>query len=430
MPPPLSVAINASDEIYCEGDNTILDATANNGTFFDYRYEWFRGTVNDILLPETSSTLTASQGEYTVRVTDSGGNIATDSFTLNYLDSNTGAIINEPLAVNATKINDVICRGDATGRIALDISGGSGPYRVFWDGRFSEGPQDNASLLSGNHTYEVFDSNNCSIFGGPIFIDQPSEVNLGEDRVLCLDQELLLDATVEGVTAIYAWSSDNGFSSSEPSITVNTTGNYTVTIETALGCTIVRTIFVDTSTNEIDAEFAMSSQVFTGEPMIAVDISYPLPETITWVVPEGGSLVKQNSDEVELLFNEAGEYEIGIITTLGDCIAEKTKKVLVVQKDTAIIEENTETANNLVEDFIIYPNPTSGRFTAEISLSERSDITIKLFNFANNTMMAFKSGKGETSYRIPFDISGIASGVYAVLLETAYGTTLRKIVVR
>ena len=64
----------------------------------------------------------------------------------------------------------------------------------------------------------------------------PLEVDLGEDRILCAGQELLLDATVADNTAIYTWSSDNGFSSSEPSITTTTSGNYTVNVQTATGC--------------------------------------------------------------------------------------------------------------------------------------------------------------------------------------------------
>jgi hypothetical protein len=36
----------------------------------------------------------------------------------------------------------------------------------------------------------------------------------------------------------------------------------------------------------------------------------------------------------------------------------------------------------------------------------------------------------KTGGKHPFDLSGLPSGVYAVLLETPYGDTLRKIVIK
>ncbi|RAJ13809.1 hypothetical protein [Arenibacter echinorum] len=44
--------------------------------------------------------------------------------------------------------------------------------------------------------------------------------------------------------------------------------------------------------------------------------------------------------------------------------------------------------------------------------------------------MASKKERGELSYTIPFDISGLPNGVYAVLLETPYGNSLRKVILK
>ena len=195
--------------------------------------------------------------------------------------------------------------------------------------------------------------------------------------------------------------------------------------------TAVGTIFVAIITDEINAEFAVSSQVFTGETVIAVDISFPLPDTIEWQLPEGATIIKQDTDEVELVFDQAGEYEIGIITTRGNCIAQKVKKVLVTQKDASIsTDKDAEHKGKIIENFLVYPNPTSGQFTVDISLSERGSVSIKIFSFANNAMITSEKARGETTYNIPFDITGTPSGVYAILLETPYGTSLRKIVIR
>jgi len=44
--------------------------------------------------------------------------------------------------------------------------------------------------------------------------------------------------------------------------------------------------------------------------------------------------------------------------------------------------------------------------------------------------MATEKARGESTYNIPFDISGLPSGVYAVLLETPFGNSLRKVILK
>ncbi|CAN0380545.1 unnamed protein product [Scytosiphon promiscuus] len=89
-------------------------------------------------------------------------------------------------------------------------------------------------------------------------------------------------------------------------VIVDKSGNYTLTLSSQNGCSATGNVFVDVTDDEINAEFAVSSQVFVGESLIAVDISYPLPETQEWILPDGGTVIKQDSDEAELVFNEAG----------------------------------------------------------------------------------------------------------------------------
>ncbi len=420
----LEITINpAPDALQLEATVTnVSEYLANNGSIAliitggsnPYTINWTKDSDNTPA--GNSRTLTALAADnYTVVVSDANGCNTTETYE-----------VTQPDIVEDTIVQPS-CQGDTNGSISVLVNQGNGSFTYLW----STGEITNtiSNLGAGNYSVTI------TGFGdGPLTrnytLEDPLalEVDLGPNRVLCVDQVLELDATVENETATYTWTSDNGFSSSEPNVTLTTTGNYTVTVQTASGCTAIGTLFLEVSTNEIDAEFAVSSQVFTGEVLVAVDISFPLPEVVEWQVPEGVTVVKQDSDEVELIFDQAGEYEITLVTQRGDCIAQKTKKVLVIAKDGSVNEDDD--SRKLVEDFIIYPNPTTGRFTADVSLSERGNISIKIFNFANNAMMASERGTGDTSYSIPFDLSGMPSGVYAVLLETPYGSSLRKIIVR
>ncbi|MEO0526812.1 MAG: T9SS type A sorting domain-containing protein, partial [Bacteroidota bacterium] len=381
-----------------------------------YNIVWTRVSDNQNL----GNTLDISNllaGEYQVDVTDANGCPLTEIFT-----------VTEPDIVEET-ITSPSCTGDSNGSIEIIVNQGNGSFTYSWNTGATTNFID--GLGAGSYTVTITGFGDGPLVRTYVIEDPlPLEVDLGEDRVLCLDQELVLDATVEDTTAIYEWTSDNGFSSSEPSINIAQTGNYTVTVSTESGCTAMGSIFVAVSTDEINAEFAVSSQVFVGEALIAVDISFPLPDTLEWIIPDEATVLNQDSDELELVFSEPGEYEVGIRTTKGDCIAMQQKKVLVLAEDGTVADGNTENGSKLIEEFIVYPNPTTGRFTADVNLTERGNISIKVFNLTSNALRASEKARGETTYSIPFDLSGLPSGVYAVLLETPYGDTVRKIIIQ
>ncbi|MBU2907076.1 T9SS type A sorting domain-containing protein [Arenibacter algicola] len=360
-------------------------------------------------------------------------NLTADSYQVSISDNNGCSLttiydISQPDIVEEI-ITQPSCSSENDGSIEVIVNQGNGTFTYSWDTGASTNSITN--LAPGNYTVNINGFGNGTLTRTYVIEEPiPLEVNLGEDRTLCAGQEIALNATANNANATYNWTSDNGFSSSEPSVTINESGNYSVVVTNQNGCMATGTIFVIVTDDEINAEFAVSSQVFVGESLIAVDISYPLPETQEWILPEGATILKQDSDEAEMVFNAPGEYEIGIITQIGECFAQQTKKVLVMENEAFTSGEGEEDPRELIEDFIIYPNPTSGEFVANVTLSERGDISIKIFNFANNALMASKKERGELSYTIPFDISGLPSGVYAVLLETPYGNSLRKVILK
>ncbi|MDO6601340.1 T9SS type A sorting domain-containing protein [Arenibacter palladensis] len=381
-----------------------------------YAINWIRLSDN-MEMGNTQEITNLTAGSYEVSITDNNGCSLTAIYDISQPD-----IVEE-------NITQTSCYGENDGSIEVVVNQGNGTFTYSWDTGASTNNITN--LAPGNYTVNIngFGNNTLTrtyVIEEPI----PLVVDLGEDRTLCNGQVLVLNATADDSNATYNWTSDNGFSSSDPSVTINESGNYSVVVTNQNGCLAMDAIFVDVTDDEINAEFAVSSQVFVGESLIAVDISYPLPETQQWILPDGGTVIKQDSDEAELVFNQAGEYVIEIITKIGECWAQQTKKVLVVENETFNSGEGEEDPRKLIEDFIIYPNPTSGEFVADITLSERGNISIKIFNFANNALMASEKARGERSYNIPFDISGLPSGVYAVLLETPYGNSLRKIILK
>ncbi|WP_034247692.1 T9SS type A sorting domain-containing protein, partial [Aquimarina atlantica] len=138
----------------------------------------------------------------------------------------------------------------------------------------------------------------------------------------------------------------------------------------------------------------------------------------------------QDQDLIELYFDKPGEYDISMISKLGDCQDTSTQKVLVLQKE--ITEDQNQDNQNQqlgnIREFNVYPNPSDGKFFVKVALKEQKDISIKVFSLANNAILTQTKQSGKKQYEIPFTLQ-VPSGVYAIVLETPYGNDIRKVIV-
>ena len=180
--------------------------------------------------------------------------------------------------------------------------------------------------------------------------------------------------------------------------------------------------------DQANAEFAMSSQAFVGETVLAIDLSHPIPDEVEWVVPDAAVVLKKNFDELEMVFNQAGEYEVGVMAYRGNCLSTKTKKIVVLEGESSITDAPVDEIGKKIEYFVIYPNPTNGRFHAGIGLGEPSDISLKIFGLANNSLIRHEQAFGKKTYEVPMDLTGLPSGMYVIVLETQFGNSLQKII--
>ncbi len=191
----------------------------------------------------------------------------------------------------------------------------------------------------------------------------PTECFIGDEGTI--------DIVAFGGTPPYTYSIDGGSNFQGGSTFFNLeAGEYSVLIRDNNSCELVKGTTVGLP-DQIQAEFAVASQVFVNETIVAVDLSYPVPETVEWTVPETALVLKQDNDELELSFTSPGEYEIGIKVFKDNCWSQKTKKIIVLEKD-GLIGGETETAGNedRIEEFIVYPNPTIGAFNVDIKLGK------------------------------------------------------------
>lgn len=158
-----------------------------------------------------------------------------------------------------------------------------------------------------------------------------------------------------------------------------------------------------------------------------VDVSEPVPDSIEWTFSEGTTIISQNGDYAELMFEKSGVYKATMVAQRGSCEAILTKEI-VVQKNTDFgYPENPHAS--FIQEFTIFPNPNSGVFKVEVKLLQSAPISIKIVNLATNAIVNTKIASGQENYVFDYNLK-LAIGVYMVMLETPKGTQVRKIMIK
>lgn len=178
--------------------------------------------------PTTQNRSGLTIGTYSVTVTDSKGCTNTASATLT-----------QPAALSVTPaVTPVLCNGNSTGAITLDVSGGTGARTYAWnDGATT---RDRSGIAAGTYSVTVTDANNCSKTVTGIIVDQPSaiSVTLAADPIPCFAGTTTLTATASGGTGTLQYSLNGGEYQTGNTFTVPASGSpYTVTVKDENSCT-------------------------------------------------------------------------------------------------------------------------------------------------------------------------------------------------
>ena len=129
--------------ISCNGEQDGIIRLKVTGGVPKYHYRWSTGE-------EMPSLADLEQGTYSVDVIDSYGCKITKSMT-----------INEPQILYVTADITNTTSNKDNGKIQLNISGGTAPYKIEWDNRTEHDKRTN--LKKGRYSVKVIDVRNCKI---------------------------------------------------------------------------------------------------------------------------------------------------------------------------------------------------------------------------------------------------------------------------
>lgn len=219
-----SVALDLQFDITptsCFGDNDGAVNTNVNGGVGPYDFIWSDGSTTKDLFDMTAGT-------YNLTVIDANGCSITRA-----------AVIGESsdLTVRVNK-RDVFCKGESTGLIELDVSGGSGVYSYVWDHGGNTAIQND--LTAGLYRVLISDEGGCSTTASVVISEPAQELSAvvtGTADLVCFgDESGLLQAEVNGGVAPYTYVWSNGERTS--AIGGLKAGTYTLSVTDANACVV------------------------------------------------------------------------------------------------------------------------------------------------------------------------------------------------
>lgn len=232
-PAVVTANITSTVNVDCNGgSNGTATVTASGGT----------GTLHYLWAPSGGTTPTEihlTADTYTVTVTDDNGCTASATTT-----------ITEPavISLSTTQI-DVTCNGGNNGSIDLTPSGGTGSFTFAWSN--SALTEDVSALTSGTYTVTVTDVSGCTATTSTS-ITEPTSIVLSSTHIDAAcggGTNGSIDLSASGGTGSYTYLWSNSATSQDLSGLAG--GTYTVTVTDANGCTATtsETVFQPSTIN-------------------------------------------------------------------------------------------------------------------------------------------------------------------------------------
>ncbi|REE01253.1 T9SS type B sorting domain-containing protein [Marinoscillum furvescens] len=236
----------------CDGDAAGSITLDINGGYLGgnagYTIRWYKGGTVNGLQNDKTSWKNLEDAIYRVVIADSVGCSRDTTITLS---------APEPIAATAS-VQDIKCKGEETGYIALEVSGGTAPYSILWKKNNALGEDISTedsiyNLAPGDYYVQIDDANDCDAFTATYTISEPAtvyQISLNPTEIQCVDESngaLELSISADGGHPddyTVSWTRNGVALFSEANVTVAAGSTisdldsavYEVTVQDANGC--------------------------------------------------------------------------------------------------------------------------------------------------------------------------------------------------
>ncbi len=256
---------------------------------------------------------------------------------------------------------------------------------------------------TGSYTVELRNTTGC-IKMDTFLVDSkqahlPPLINNTHQLYKCVDATATL--TAGGNYVNYVWA--NG--TAGQSLTVNTAGEYKIFVKDDTGCELYDSIQVNNYPAVTNNQLANNGTYLEAIPSTA------------YVWYRDGLPVDGASGQT-LPVTESGSYYVMITDGNGCQSASDTLQVVLTA-----IEGETHNA-----EFMIYPNPSKGKYVFEFKARPSADLDIVLINTLGQIVQQFGVGSQSGQSVYPINIESQPAGVYWALIKQGDQTTVVKLV--
>jgi hypothetical protein len=311
------------------------------------------------------------------------------------------------------------CNNLDNGVINITASGGTPPYLYIWNDDSRE--QSRSNLSAGIYEVFVIDAEAYPSRTEKFVFShlEPLEIDFGEDIILCKNMTAeLYSPTLDTTIFTFQWYKDGQPFARTPAITVTEKGTYRMEEYIYGGCIIARgEINVSERDYEVATDFAVTTNTVDKTVTRLVNISYPDPDKIEWIIPQNNTdVVSSTSEYADLLFEKNGCYRVGLQAWKGDCTATVYKEIEInsINAPNIIDTENVpkKEETTLLKSFVAYPNPNNGQFTVHVELGIKTDIRLRLVSLTG-AVVDNRILKDSDSYDTSYNFNGV-EGLYIV----------------
>lgn len=330
------------------------------------------------------------------------------------------------LQVRQIRKKNPICHDGCNGELEVQAFGGTGTYSYSWNNGVITPALNN--LCAADYTVNILDANGCPVSQTYSIANPPALViDLGGSVTLCTGQTHTLDAGEAWTT--YNWGSNTNFTATTSKVIIQDAGQYWLDVINSDGCTAHDTFLLETSADLLKASFLIPKEAFVRDTIAIIDISWPLPENTTWAFPTAMHKVMDLGDIVYGQFNEAGIYEIGLQTFLGQCMDAIGKTILILEGE-APAEGGRLGHEEYVKEFTLFPNPTDGDFEVAVEFMEEGPATLSVWNTPTGYLLTKVHASGKSKYHFRFNLRPLSTGTYVLRLDHVKGTKYMRFIVR
>jgi len=311
------------------------------------------------------------------------------------------------------------CYNYSNGYIYLQPRGGVGGYKALWSNGDTTFYTQN--LRMGNYQFLLTDSNGCT-YTKNFEITQPDTfyIDIGEDVQICPGSSYILDGLE---FAGHHWTYNGSSYSTERYISISDEGTYNLVVTNRNGCHSSDDFILTIGNDALEADFLMTSESTLGDTLYIIELSNLPLDSMQWNYNQEVFLnFTENTDPDYLLrlkSFETGIYNIALKAYSGGCMATQTKQVEIIEISDTSDSFSYVGYDPLIKSLEVSPNPTDREFIAIIELREVADIQFTIYSVVTGNIVDVLEEEGYDYYELSYDLYGMQSGLYVIIVTAS-----------